>query len=131
MKALPASLKFPRSSWTSPASKRASAFTRPSGCSAIISSAIFWASSGLWAPILTAPSASKTFAFPASTIVDLSQGAQIFFGRLVIFLVEIFDPEPFKNFWRWIHVRTVGHETIHLFGQSSPIFQIELTQNQS
>ena len=50
---------------------------------------------------------------------------------MVIFLVEIFDPEPFKNFWRWIHVRTIGHETVHLFGQSRPIFQIELTQNQS
>src|SRR5437773_10952050 len=34
LNALPASSKFPRSNCTSPASRRASAFTRPSGCSA-------------------------------------------------------------------------------------------------
>src|SRR5712691_9949319 len=41
MNALPASSKWPRSNWTSPARRRASALTRPSGCNVIICSAIF------------------------------------------------------------------------------------------
>ena len=63
-----AAAKFLRSTWTSPASNLASAFTLPSGWRLIISSAIFCASSGLWPEIFAAPRASNVFALAAGSV---------------------------------------------------------------
>src|SRR5213592_2955177 len=99
----------------------------------MISSATFCASSGLCALILTAPSASNTFAFPAGSfavsrylanassasvgfhaagIVDLTKRAQVFFRGLEILLVVIFNPEPLQDFRRHICVRTICHKVV-------------------
>ena len=65
--------------------------------------------------------------FNAARVIDFTKRAQIFFRSLKIFLVVISNSEPFQNFRRNVCIWAVGHETVHLFGQRIPIFQIKLT----
>ena len=78
------------------------------------------------------PQIKQKVRLDAAAIVDISQSTQIFFGSFVVFLLVIFDSEPLENFWRHIHPAIAGlsHETVHLFGERGPIFQIKLTQNE-
>src|SRR5207247_9538836 len=71
--------------------------------------------------------------FNAAGVINLTKRAEIFFSGLEIFLVVIFNPEPFQNL-RWhFHPAIAGlsHEVVYLLGERSPIFQIELTENNS